>query len=126
MRRIKITCGRRTFEAGLLETRTADMVMGALPLHGNTNIWGEEIFFPVPFTAETEDDALEEVEIGSLAYWPPGKAFCIFFGPTPASTSMKPRAYSAVNVFGRILGNPGALREITPGEKIKVDFYDIE
>lgn len=93
-----------------------------MPLEGDANIWGEEIFFPVSCTAELEQTAKEEVEIGSLAYWPPGKAFCIFFGPTPVSTSSMPRAYSPVNVFGKIRGSFDQLRSISPGERVKVDI----
>lgn len=93
-----------------------------MPLEGNANIWGEEIYFPVSFTAELDAHAKEEVDIGTIAYWPPGKAFCIFFGPTPVSTSAMPRAYSPVNVFGKIHGDLADLRNVSPGEKIKVDL----
>lgn len=100
------------------------MLIAELPLEGNVNIWGEEIYFPLTFTSESEPDAAEEVEEGTLAYWPPGKAFCIFYGPTPVSTSDKPRAYSPVNVLGKICGTLEGLREISQGEKITVDFSE--
>jgi hypothetical protein len=122
MVKILITCGRFSFEAELFDTNTAQMIRNELPLQGVANIWGEEIYFPVTFTAEIEDGAKEEVEVGTIAYWPPGKAFCIFFGPTPVSTSAKPRAYSPVNICGQILGPLNELRAISPGEKIKLEI----
>lgn len=121
MKKVLITCGRLSYEAEFFDTETAQMMIQEMPLSGTANIWGEEIYFPVSFTAELEEDAREEVEVGTIAYWPPTKAFCIFFGPTPASTSEKPRGFSAVNVCGKIHGNLKDLRNITPGEKIKVD-----
>jgi len=124
MKEITIKCGRHLFEAELFDTQTARMLMKELPLKGDINVWGEEIFFPVSFTAELEDDCVEELDEGSLAYWPPGKAFCIFFGPTPASTSSKPRAYSPVNVFGKIKGEFKKLKEINQGEKIEIDITE--
>jgi len=122
MKKVLINCGGLSFEGEILETVTGKMMSKGMPLEGNANIWGEEIYFPVPFTAELEEKAMEEVEIGTLAYWPPGKAFCIFFGPTPASTSLKPRAYSPVNIFGKIHGNLTELRKVSPGERVKIDL----
>ncbi len=119
---ITIKCGRYIFEAELFDTNTASMLIKELPVHGNTNLWGEEIYFPLSFTAELENNCMEELDEGHLAYWPPVKAFCIFFGPTPVSTSSKPRAYSPVNVLGKIKGDLDKLREITQGEKIEVDI----
>jgi len=122
MKKALITCGRFSFEAEFFDTATAKMMIREMPLTGSANFWGEEIYFPVSFTAEIEDDAKEEVEVGTIAYWPPSKAFCIFFGPTPVSTSEKPRGYSAVNVCGKIHGKLEDLRSVSPGEKIKVDL----
>ena len=122
MKKILITCGRLSFEAELFDTKTTQMMLREMPLVGNANMWGDEIYFPVPFTAELEEDAKEEVEVGTIAYWPPSKAFCIFFGPTPVSTSSKPRGYSAVNICGNILGDLSDLRSISPGEQIKVEL----
>ena len=124
MEELIIKCGRFIFNAEIFDTPTARMVMNELPLTGSSNLWGEEIYFPVTFTAELEANAVEEVDEGTLAYWPPAKAFCIFFGPTPVSTSDKPRGYSAVNVFGKIRGNLDTLRQISPGEKIEVSLLE--
>ena len=47
---------------------------------------------------------LHHVDVGDLAYWPPGRAFCIFFGPTPVSRGTACRPASPVNVVGKIVG----------------------
>ena len=124
MKKVLITCGRLSFNAELFDTKTVQLIIDETPLNGKVNIWGDEIYFPVSFTAELEKDASEEVDVGTLAYWPPGKAFCIFFGPTPVSTSSKPRGYSPVNVIGKIHGNLEELRTISPGESIKVELVN--
>ena len=126
MKRVLITCGRVTFDAELFDTKTVQLMLSEMPLTGIANFWGDEIYFPVTFTAELEEDACEEVEVGTIAYWPPSKAFCMFFGPTPVSTSEKPRGYSAVNICGKIHGDLTAWKSITPGQKIKVDFLEEE
>ncbi|NJN24978.1 MAG: hypothetical protein HC819_02835 [Cyclobacteriaceae bacterium] len=124
MRKISISCGMVTFEAELLDTMTTRLMLAAMPLGGEANFWGDEIYFPVGFTAEVEENAKEEVELGTIGYWPPSKAFCMFFGPTPASTSTKPRGYSAVNICGQILGDFSKWRTISPGDKIKVNILE--
>jgi len=70
--------------------------------------------------ANLSDDAVEEVEVGDLAYWPPGNAFCIFFGPTPVSRGDRPRAASPVNVFGRLLGDATAFRAVSDGTEVTI------
>lgn len=122
MKRARISCGRLSFDAEFLETNTTQMMFKEMPFSGNVTFWGDEIYFPISVTAELEENALEEVEVGTLAYWPPTKAFCIFFGPTPVSTSSKPKGFSAVNVCGKILGDLEKLRSISPGEEIRVEL----
>ena len=65
-------------------------------------------------------DARTEVEVGELGYWPVGRAFCIFFGPTPVSTGNQPRAYSPVNILGRVLGDATRLRSVRAGTSVSV------
>jgi hypothetical protein len=117
---ITISVENVTVDAELGTSPTAAKIFEALPFESTTNTWGDEIYFTIPVTMEQEPDARADVEIGELAYWPMGKAFCIFFGPTPVSRDEKPRAYSPVNVFGRILGNATAFKGITVGARIRV------
>jgi hypothetical protein len=63
----------------------------------------------------------ETVDMGDLAYWPPGSAFCIFFGPTPMSRGSEIRPASAVNVFGRIDGDARAFALVCSGTTVKVE-----
>ncbi len=101
--RIIIKFALSQVEAELFDTPTGRAVYDALPIQRNVNRWGEEIYFEVPVHCALEENARAEVNVGDLAYWPNMPAFCIFFGPTPASNSDKPVAASPVNVFGRIL-----------------------
>lgn len=111
-------------EAEMLDTPTANKILEALPFEGSANVWGDEIYFDIPLDLELEPDARADVEVGELAYWPAGPAFCIFFGPTPVSTDDKPRAYSPVNVFGRILGDTKQFKSIPDGARIKINRTD--
>jgi hypothetical protein len=61
------------------------------------------------------------MELGELGFWPPGNAFCIFFGPTPASHGDEPRAASAVNPFGKIEQDVSGLKSIPSGTKILIE-----
>jgi len=109
-----------SLEAELLDTPTGRRIGEALPLEGSVNVWGDEIYFDIPLTIAQEPGASQDVEVGDLGYWPAGPAFCIFFGPTPVSTGDQPRAYSPVNVFGRLLDNPDSLKTVSDGATIKI------
>lgn len=118
MKTISIRAGDVEMRAELGEGATAKLIWEALPIQGRVNRWGDEIYFSIPVRAGSEPGAREDVEVGELGYWPPGSAFCIFFGPTPASTGSKPRAASPVNILGRVIGNPAQFRKVRDGEKI--------
>ena len=119
-RRILIQAGPVTALAKLNDTKTADEVWNILPIAGNANTWGEEIYFGIPLHLELEDGRVV-VEAGELGYWPTGRAFCIFFGPTPASIGNEIRAASAVNVFGRLTGDPQEFKQVADGQRITVE-----
>lgn len=114
--RIIIKFALSRVEAELYDTPTGRAIYDALPLHRNANRWGKEIYFEVPVHQELEENARSEVEAGDLAYWPNMPAFCIFFGPTPISSSDKPVAASPVNVFGRIPSLDTALLASIPDD----------
>lgn len=119
--RIRITAGKVSMEAALAATPTARAVWDALPINASARRWGEEIYFEIPVALDPEPDATETVNLGDVAYWPPGQAFCVFFGPTPSSDPGEIRAASAVNIFGRLLGDPRDFRAARSGTKVRVE-----
>jgi len=100
--------------------KTAETIWTALPFESTAELWGDEIYFKIPVKVQ-EEKSRKDVELGDVAYWPPGESMCIFFGPTPISDTEKPRAYSPVNVFGKVIGDPKIFRRVGIGEKIKVE-----
>jgi hypothetical protein len=121
-RQIQISADGVTVVATLNDSPTADRLWDALPIEATAQTWGEEIYFSTPVAATEDDDWAEDtVELGAVAYWPPGKALCLFFGPTPMSSGDEIRPASAVNVLGMIEGDPLVLRSVDSGSQITVE-----
>jgi hypothetical protein len=121
MRPITITAGDVSATAELFDGPTAGAIWEALPLEAAANTWGDEIYFAIPVTADEEPDARADVAVGDLGYWPPGHAFCLFFGRTPASTGAAPRAASPVNIIGRVLGDATVFRRVPSGARVRLE-----
>jgi uncharacterized protein len=119
-RAIRITAGGVSMPATLNASRTADAVWAALPITAAAQTWGDEIYFGIGVKLG-EDGGREVVEMGDLGYWPPGQAFCIFFGPTPASRGDEIRPASAVNVLGRIEGDATAFKRVRSGARVTIE-----
>jgi len=120
-KKIKITAGSLVAEAVLNDSPTAQKIWEALPIEANGDTWGDEIYFGIPVKVPLENTAREVVEIGDLGFWPPGHAFCIFFGPTPVSRGNEVRPASAVNVVGRIVGDARVFKKVPSGAKVKIE-----
>jgi uncharacterized protein len=120
-RKIRITAGKVNAEAILNDSPTATKIWEALPIEGRGNTWGDEIYFSIPVEAKQEKDARDIVAVGELGYWPPGTAFCIFFGRTPASTDERPRAASAVNILGKVQGDATAFKAVPSGTRVRLE-----
>jgi len=120
-RRILITAGQVNANAVLHETPAAEAIWNALPIEARANTWGDEIYFSIPVKAALEKDAREVVQLGDLGYWPPGTAFCIFYGPTPTSHGDEIRPASAVNIVGKVQGDPKAFKQVASGAKIVIE-----
>ena len=118
---IKITAGSVAVDAELYDTTTAKAIADALPITAQAQRWGNEIYFAIASAAQLEQDSRDILEMGELAYWPPGKAFCIFFGRTPASQGDEIRAASAVNIVGRIKGDCSGLTEVASGADVSIE-----
>lgn len=118
MSKLEIVAGSLRLTATLNASPSAAELEAILPLEGRANVWGDEIYFEIPLTLTEAADAQEIVAVGDIAYWPPGRAFCLFFGPTPVSTDDRPRAYSPVNLLGHLDGDATALKQVGSGTSI--------
>ncbi|MGZ3537113.1 MAG: cyclophilin-like fold protein [Thermodesulfobacteriota bacterium] len=120
-KKIRILVSDLKVEAELNESKTAQSVWEALPIEAKANLWGEEIYFAIPVKSGLEAGSREVVSAGELGYWPTGHAFCIFFGPTPASQSNEIRAASAVNIIGKVLTDPKVFLKVKDGAKVTLE-----
>ena len=120
-KKLRILLGELEIEGELNNSRTAQLILEALPIETETSLWGEEIYFAIPVKAELDSGAREVVLMGDLGYWPTGRAFCIFFGPTPASRGDEIRAASAVNLIGKIVSDPKLLKKVKEGVRVRLE-----
>jgi hypothetical protein len=119
-RAIRITAGAVSASARLNDSQTARAIWDALPIEARGETWGDEIYFGIGLSAAAEE-AREVVDVGDLAYWPPGRAFCIFFGPTPVSRGTECRPASPVNVVGKIVGDARVFRKVRAGTRVTIE-----
>ena len=120
---MRITAGEATATATLDGSKTADTIWQALPIEAKASTWGDEIYFDIGVAIKAESPK-DVVGMGDLGYWPPGSAFCIFFGRTPASTGDEIRPASAVNVFGRVQGDPKVFKKVRAGAQVRLERAD--
>ena len=120
-KKIEIVFKENKIEAVLNDTMTSKKLLKILPIKSEVNLWGNEVYFEIPIEAELENGR-ELMEIGNIAFWPSGNAFCIFFGPTPAGDGNQPRAISPVTVIGKIISEDGIekLKKLTPSDSLEV------
>ena len=117
---IQINAGSVEAIAELNSTGVAKAIWEALPITAESSLWGDEVYFPIPVYTELEGGK-SVVNIGDLGYWPTRNAFCIFFGPTPVSRGDEIRAASAVNIIGKVSGDPKAFLKVKDGAKITLE-----
>jgi hypothetical protein len=119
---ITIVSGEVRIGAILDDTPCAQKIYDSLPIESAINVWGREIYFSIDVQCRLDATARRRMAIGEIAYWPPGTAFCVFFGQTPASgPDGNPCAASDVNVVGRVVGDPGALAHLCDGQPIRIE-----
>ena len=117
---IRIKVADVELDAELNDSATAQKIYDALPFECAFNTWGDEIYFATPVQHGPEDPR-ETVEINDLGYWPPGKAFCIFYGQTPVGDGEEIRPASPVNLIGKVLGDATALKAVADVRHVTVE-----
>jgi len=108
---ISIVIGNTAVPAELDDTQAGKAVFDTLPFESDFATWGDEIYFTIPVSL-TSPDTVETVSLGDIAYWPPGKAFCIFYGMTPVSVGNVIRPASAVIPLGKVTGDPAVFKKL--------------
>ncbi len=83
--------------------KTVKNFVEKLPFSTGINLWGEEIYTNETLIDVSEENAKTLVELNDVAYWPTGKAICLFFGPTPIGNKNEIKPYSPVNVIGKMI-----------------------
>ena len=109
-----------SIEGELNDSPTSKALINSLPIEGISQIWGDEIYFSTSISKENDEWAKETVDLGDIAFWPPGNAICLFFGPTPVSSGDEIRPASDTNVMGKIIGDLEELKTINSGDNVKV------
>jgi hypothetical protein len=120
MKTINISTDGIQAGASLNDSTTANLFWNELPIKGIVNLWGNEIYFSTGLQSNLESGASDVVLSGDIAYWPPGTAFCIFYGLTPASLGEEIRAASEVNVIGKITGDEEVFKAVANGTRITI------
>lgn len=120
--RIKWSGGELT---GTLEdTPTSRKLVEALPCTSSANTWGEEVYFSVPIDVKLEPNARQVVDPGTICFWVQGSSLALPFGPTPISQGDECRLVTAVNILGKLDGDPELLSSIRDGDQITVESAD--
>ncbi|MCX7770548.1 MAG: cyclophilin-like fold protein [Proteobacteria bacterium] len=121
MSKIRIIIKDKIINAELFDTDCAKKIFEALPIESSINEWGEEFYFTIPVSYGNDNTSTRKVKVGDIGYWPPGNALCIFFGPTPMSTSNDPVPASEVNIVGRITDDPEVFKGLRGIKKILIE-----
>ena len=96
--------------------KTTSELIKKLPFTVKLNVWGEEIYSSESPIKMSEENAKSPVELNDVAYWPTGKALCLFYGPTPIGKEGEITPASPVNVIGKILSPDKTILDIIDGE----------
>lgn len=87
-----------------------------LPFTVDLNVWGDEIYSSKSPINRPEENAKSPVELNDVAYWPTGKAICLFYGPTPIGKPGEITPASPVNIIGKIVSPNKQILEKAEGE----------
>ena len=99
------------FEVELYDNAAVRDLLNSLPQRISMSRWGDEFYGTLARKVNHAGVPLRDVfEVGEIAFWPPGNALCIFFGPTPASRDGEPRMASPGVALGKLKGDPSVFK----------------
>ena len=83
--------------------KTVKSFLEKLPFTLELNVWGDEIYTSSSPINIPEENSKSLVSLNDVAYWPTGKAICLFYGPTPIGQNGEITPASPVNIIGKII-----------------------
>jgi len=83
--------------------KTVNDLIEKLPFTVELNVWGDEIYTSESPITQPEENPKSPVQLNDVAYWPTGKAICLFYGSTPIGEPGKITPASPVNILGKII-----------------------
>lgn len=122
--RIRLRWSRGEATGALDDTPTAHAVFDALPCSARANTWGQEVYFDLPVRVALEADARQVVDPGAICFWVQGQSLALPYGRTPVSEGNECRLVTAVNVLGKLEGDPKCLGTIRAGDEIQVEAIE--
>ncbi len=99
--------------------KTVSLFLDSLPFDVSLNVWGDEIYTTPSPISIGEENAQSPVLLNDVAYWPQGKAICLFYGSTPIGKKDEITPASPVNVIGKIKNPDKKVLKIAEGKKAK-------
>ena len=82
---------------------TVESFLDNLPFTLELNVWGDEIYTSSSPITVPEENSKSPVSLNDVAYWPTGKAICLFYGHTPIGKNGEITPASPVNIIGKIM-----------------------
>ncbi len=119
--RIQLSWANGSIEGVLNDSPTADKVARILPHCATANTWGQEIYFSVPAESVLDKNPQTVVDPGTICFWVQGSSIAIPYGPTPISEGGECRLVTAVNVIGKLDGDPRLLASLEDGETVTLE-----
>ena len=104
--------------------KTVDDFIEKLPFTVNLNVWGDEIYTSESPINQTEENAKSPVQLNDVAYWPSGKAICLFYGPTPIGNPGEITPASPVNIIGKIVSPDKTILSKADGKHASFSLKD--
>lgn len=112
-----LEAGRISVRLRLHDTRTAEVIWRALPLHSIVETWGDSMHFDTPLRVGRERTAKLNVAVGDVCFWTEDERVVLAWGPTPISRPDEVRLMRPCNIWAEAIDDPSALAAVTPGEK---------
>ena len=97
--------------------KTVKSFLDNLPFTVDLNVWGDEIYTSSSPINIPEENAKTPVSLNDVAYWPTGKAICLFYGPTPISKNDEITPASPVNIIGKIIDPDKSVLDTAEGKE---------